>query len=238
MLTLKGLPSVTPSDVCVVIGAKEGKSGDEASYKDNGLRAGDFSYARNNSYVYLLFGHIYSALRFSIKVDETYNALRTIKLKELRMKVLGEGSKAYGKTTVKVTLTANNNGTSPITSVDYSPTLITESASNPYDGEQIFKNDAGKELKASASEFLGHFVPAGMQRFTLVSVYDVYDKNKTATHPEGNLIRKDCMAENTMSLSNEAYRGNLYTVNLTVQPTYLYIMSDPDLDNPTIKQLE
>jgi hypothetical protein len=29
-------------------------------------------------------------------------------------------------------------------------------------------------------------------------------------------------------------RGKRYTVNLTIQPTYLYVLSDPDLDSPTV----
>jgi len=29
-------------------------------------------------------------------------------------------------------------------------------------------------------------------------------------------------------------RGWKYAVNLTINPTYLYMLSDPDLDNPTV----
>ena len=28
--------------------------------------------------------------------------------------------------------------------------------------------------------------------------------------------------------------GELFTVNLLIKPTFLYVMSEPDLDNPTI----
>ena len=30
-------------------------------------------------------------------------------------------------------------------------------------------------------------------------------------------------------------KGELFTVNLLIKPTYLYVLSEPDLDNPTVK---
>ena len=58
--------------------------------------------------------------------------------------------------------------------------------------------------------------------------------------PVGNLIRKDCQAENTIDLrkwfGNDLMttRGHSYSLTITVLPTYLYVLSDPDLDNPTL----
>ena len=60
-----------------------------------------------------------------------------------------------------------------------------------------------------------------------------YDKN-------GNLIRQDCKATNTMVLEDllreqtVTERGKRYTINMTIQPTYLYMLSEPDLNNPTV----
>jgi len=62
---------------------------------------------------------------------------------------------------------------------------------------------------------------------TLVSTYDVYDS-------QGNKIRKDCTATNQLPHLS-ANRGQRVTFNLKVTPTYLYQLSEPDLDNPTIK---
>jgi hypothetical protein len=60
------------------------------------------------------------------------------------------------------------------------------------------------------------------------TTYNVYDR-------KGNLIRKDCKAKNVLNLPTGGLtRGQKYTFNLTVNPTYLYVLSDPDLDNPTI----
>jgi hypothetical protein len=76
-------------------------------------------------------------------------------------------------------------------------------------------------------------MPSGITTMILTSVYDVYDKN-------GNLVRPDCEATNTMVLKDllteqtTTQRGKRYTVNMTIQPTYLYMLSEPDLDNPTV----
>ena len=81
-------------------------------------------------------------------------------------------------------------------------------------------------------EFLGCFVPGKCKKFQLYSKYDVYDR-------KGNLIRQNCEAVNTIDASgfygiNDLKAGDIYTIDLKIQPTYLYVLSDPDLDNPTI----
>ena len=68
--------------------------------------------------------------------------------------------------------------------------------------------------------------PALSNSLTLVCTYDVYDK-------QGNLVRQECTAENKLQ-SVTLTRGEWRTVNLTVNPTYLYVLSEPDLDNPTV----
>ena len=55
-----------------------------------------------------------------------------------------------------------------------------------------------------------------------------------------HLIREGCVADNKIDPTvipgfNEIQAGDVFTVNLTIEPDYLYQLSDPDLDNPTIK---
>ena len=88
------------------------------------------------------------------------------------------------------------------------------------------------------SSLLTHFVPYQVTKLVVTCTYDVYDWD-TSKNANGNLIRKDCTATNTIPLSlidrfTEAERGKKYTLNLAVKPTYLYVMSDPDLNNPTM----
>jgi hypothetical protein len=68
--------------------------------------------------------------------------------------------------------------------------------------------------------------PVLSSNLTLVCTYDVYDTNN-------NLTRQNCKAENKLP-GGTVNRGEWRTVNLTVNPTYLYMLSEPDLDNPSI----
>ncbi len=76
-------------------------------------------------------------------------------------------------------------------------------------------------------------MPLGVTSLELTSVYDVYDKR-------GNLIRENSEAKNSMRISDlltgqtTTRRDCRYTVNMTIQPTYLYMLSDPDLDSPSV----
>ena len=83
-------------------------------------------------------------------------------------------------------------------------------------------------------------MPANITTLVLTSVYDVYDKNVTPEHPDGNLLRENFKTTNIMVLKDllteqtTTKRGYRYTINMTIQPTYLYMLSEPDLDNPTV----
>lgn len=245
VLTIENLPAISLNDVCVVIGAKNGKDyyRDNTDYKVDPLVRGDFSYYADaiptsttgtGNYVYLLLDHIYAALNISMRVDSIYNTLRTIKLKKLELSVETDDAVVKEKTDVTVTLEKTTDGSNPITSLVFTPRG--EKVAN----DSVFKSAEGLELTNDYSDYLSYFMPQGVSKLILTSTYDVYDKNVTPEHPEGNLVRQDAKATNTMVLKNlfagqdMALPGRRYNINLTIHPTYLYVMSDPDLDNPTI----
>lgn len=231
VLKIKGLKTVM-TDACVIVGAKEGTSEKSVT----GLQAGSFgTYVRTGedviNYLFFLFDHLCSALSISMKVDGTYNQLRTIYLKELRLQTASDTGPTKKKMDVTVELQANTDGTNPIVGqVLFGAT--TPATTEVSDGV-VFQSTTGHQLGTSASMFLGHFIPQGVTKLVLTSTYDVYDK-------KGNLIREDCKATNTISLKDlidrfdEVKRGHKYLISLTVQPTYLYMLSEPDLDNPTL----
>jgi hypothetical protein len=81
------------------------------------------------------------------------------------------------------------------------------------------------------------FVPKTSSFYKLISTYDVYDTDASGNYR--NLIRMDCTAENKINprklFNKESLdRGSMYTVKVTVKPTYLYVLSEPDLDSPTM----
>lgn len=241
-LTITGLRTAG-YDACVIIGAKEGPDADN----DNGLIAGDFKFnldagkrlvdekwVINPNYLYLLFDHLSSALSISIKVDGDYNTLRTIKLKQLILQTATESQLMAEKADVVVDLLANNTGSSPISSLtmSYVPTGGMEGVGTG--GGTVYQSDDGHELTTSYQSFLSHFLPIdGVTKMVITCTYDVYDK-------KGNLLHKDRKATNTIPLADiipyfpGVQRGWKYGINMTVIPTYLYVLSDPDLDNPTM----
>lgn len=233
IIKIKNVPAITPEDVCVVIGAKNGKDDyrpDPATYEVTGLQRGDFEYVASggsNNYVYLLLDHLFAALRVQIRVQGDYNALRTIKLKGVYLQTSDGVTKQKAKTDVTVTLRKTADGADPVSSIDYTP------QGEDVGNGTVFESKSGETLTESYTPYLCHFMPTGVTTLIMTCKYDVYDK-------KGNKVREDCQATNTLLLSDlysgqtAARRGCRYTVNFTIQPTYLYVMSDPDLDNPTV----
>lgn len=233
VLTMTNVPTVSPADICVLVAAKNGKADykADADYSVTGLQPGDFLYAASGdgNYVYLLFDHLFSALRVQMRVQGDYADLRTIKLKGLRLQACVGSTPTKKKTNITVTLNKTTDGTSPISNVVFTTPTGTEVS----DGGVIVDSEQGIELTKEYQPFQSHFMPAGVTKLNIISTYDVYDR-------KGNLIRLNDEAINTIDINElftgqtEALRGRRYTVNLTINPTYLYMLSDPDLDNPTV----
>ena len=246
-LTIKGLRTAG-YDACVIIGAREGFDIDhDGGYTDtngngsydegtdsrtNRLTAGDFKFNLKKgenvkNYLYLLFDHLCSAVSIGIKVDGDYNTLRTIKLKQLTLQTATDTELMTEKADVEVWLDKDGSG-NPITKLTYTPTGSSGT------GSPVYQSDDGLKLTTSYQSFLSHFLPiSDVTKVVITSLYDVYDK-------KNNLVRKDCKATNTIRLSDiipyfqGVQRGWKYGINMTVKPTYLYVLSDPDLDNPTV----
>ena len=236
-MTINSLPSASASDMGIIVGVKRGTSeSDEIiinDVSDGGIKVGQFGYTfggENENYVYLLFEHLYSALRLRFKVNDKYNELRTIKLKKLEV-----ASVYFGETPLNSTLQAtvvvksNTTGSSPIQSTSFD----TEDGSAEMSAVEFYKSVEGDLLPITYPEtpvYYDCFVPFGATAFTLRSTFDIYDK-------KGNLIREDDVSDNKIDLNklfriDGLVRGKRYTINLTVNPTYLYMMSEPDLENP------
>ncbi|MBQ7662447.1 MAG: hypothetical protein IJS48_03645 [Prevotella sp.] len=237
IMTLEDVPSVMSSDLCVAIGAKEGTDKETVE----GLRRGSFAFAAEptakdapRNYVFLLFDHLYAAIRVKMRVHGDYATMRTIKLKSLQMSTKAGDTMSKDHNTITITLQANDGSASPIQSITYEQTGM-EIGSGDEEGLEFWKSEAsaGHELTTSYQPFIGYFMPSGITTMILTSKYDVYDT-------KGNLIREDCKATNTMVLKDLLTeqkltgRGKRYTINMTIHPTYLYMLSEPDLDNPTV----
>ncbi len=226
VMTLTGLDAVTPADVCVIVGVYGGSSNADITEASVPIQPGAFAYhgKTQDNYVYLLLDHLYANMNFEYTVDATYSALRTIKLKKVEAE-----SSLNGTINATITLAANGTGENPVTNVTYSTTSTTTEA------KTLLNKASGEELtlSTSATSVPGYFTPvstSGNLSFTITSTYDVYDR-------KGNLVRKDCSATNVITINTSSYpinRGSTYTIRMDVVPTYLYQLSEPDLNNPTI----
>ena len=206
-LTINGIKPITTDDICIITGVKE---------TDTGLKEGQFHWfmanANDNFYMYLLMDHLYASVKFSLIVSEEYAQLRTIKLKTMTL------STDKGSVNAVISLTHNTTGASPITSVTYNTSTGDNCAA------EIFNDAEGQALSSTTPIAVSAcFVPTLSSDLTLFSTYDVYDS-------KGNLIRANCEATNKIP-NLEASRGQRVQLNMKVDPTYLYIMSDKDLDN-------
>lgn len=211
-LTITGMKAITTDDICIITGVKE---------TDEGLKEGQFSWntpttGNQTFYINILMDHLYASVQFCMKIDANA-ALRTIKLKTMTLNT------NIGSVKATITLTRNDTGASPISSITYT-------SSGSSSTSDIYKNDEGTALPTTTVTPLSvnaYFAPELSSNLTLVSTYDVYDS-------KGNLIRQNCTATNKLP-NLDATRGQKVQVNMTVNPTYLYVLSEPDLDNPTIK---
>ena len=212
-LSIMGIKPVTTDDICIITGVKE---------TDEGLKEGLLSWKwpipseDENFKIHILMDHLYASVQFSMKIDEEYASLRTIKLKTMTL------STNIGSVDATISLTRNDTGSSPITGITYS-------LSGTNGAAEIFSSEEGTALdKLTPLAINACFTPLPTlsENLTLVSTYDVYDS-------KGNLIRQNCTATNQVP-DLGAVRGQRVQVNMTVSPTYLYVLSEPDLDNPTI----
>ena len=231
-LTIGGISAVVEDDICFVTGVKGGEYIEDVFHSDP-LVQGAFDYkgkAKDN-YIRLLMDHLLASIQFKVKVDPTYDALRTIKLKSMKL------TTPTGAITATIKLKPNKTGISPIDEIGFTSGVGSSSVTlyESKDGEDGLTLSSTTVLSEELSPcYHVPFETALGNMLTLETTYDVYDKNVTADHPKGNLIRRDCKAFNTLPTGKTGGRGEKATINLTVNPTYLYMLSEPDLDNPTM----
>lgn len=211
-MNFTNLPTVSSQDICFVVGVQQVDNTTAA--KDIKLGAFAFTGRSDNNYVNLLMDHVYASICFKVEIDPEYAALRGIKLRGMTL----QSTKATAKATV--TLAANTENTSPVVSATYSDLAGTSREA------QFFDSDTGVDLTADAAiQATCCFVPTLANDLSLITTYDVYDR-KTKKISERTATNK--LPNITIA------RGKRMTMTLTVQPTYLYVLSDNDLDNPTI----
>lgn len=214
-LTLNGIDAVTQSDICVIVGVQDLQNKTDAF----DVKMGSFSYLgkdRGMNYTNLLLDHLQSSVHFELYIDNNYSLLRTIKVKTAE--ILAPVGSRYNMT---VTLSANSANLNPISTLSYTPT------SGETDVE-VFNDDEGRALSTlTPLTFDVNYLTPMRTQLQLKTTYDVYDS-------KGNFIHTRTSINSLGTAIPELQRGERTTLTLTVKPTYLYVLSDPDLNDPTI----
>ena len=238
VLTISDLPALVKDgeDPCVVVGV-QGVTDPNTTWN---VTEGSFGYTgvklNNQDNVHLLLDHLYASLSFSFTIDEEYAELRTIKLKKLEIET---SATTYDKVKLTVTVTGNSTGSSPITSVTTekegsasATSVVLFDKTENSDEHYILTTSMPSEPLSSACFAVFSSSEDKINSLKLKSTYDVYDR-------KGNKIVENRESVNALDVnalfgSTTPDRGIRQPVKLKVNPTYLYILSDPDLDNPTI----
>lgn len=239
VMHIKNLNTVTPADVCVVVGVLKQPDGfdkahpwgiDDVTNIVPNIHQGAYGYQGTDkeNYVYLLLDHLYANVNLELSLDPEYAKLRNIVL-------TGAYMKTPVKNIVNLDITLGTNAQKPIESITFSePTGPEPTNARLFPEGKTFLVSSDP---ANPTSIPGYFAP-GMttQSFDFEFHYNVYDKKGIdAEHPYGNLVREKCVAINHWSLMGQTVEhGKSFKVTAIIQPTYLFMLSEPDLNNPTI----
>ena len=228
-MSIKGLKVLTQTDPCVIVGV--GKQ--ETSTSDVTLKWGtfDFTFKEGTSdvidYMSILLDHIYSRYYFQVKIDADYAQLRTIKITKMTLEALSnDGTQTVGTVNATVNIQTNTTNTNPISSVTFTRNTGTRSVT-------FFENTTTPLSLTTSYQDAGFCLAPGDQHwFRLTTVYEVYnrDNKHIRTNTATNTFDTANFKEHKITNTNP---GLDHTIQIIVNPTYLYVLSDSDLDNPT-----
>lgn len=211
------LPSVTDQDFCIVVGVKEGiiplVESDQGSFVYHAPENTSDGY-----FVSLLADHLYASVEFRVTIANDYNVLRKVKLTKMTLK-----TSATNKTLLDTeeTLTMNDQGIHPIATPD--STLKTVGTAQ----HELYNSTDGVELSPTVFQsFTGYFVEDLGKDLSIECEYDIYDRVSGAN----NKIETRTVVNGLKSLLQNLKRGRKKVINLQVDPTYLYQLSDGDVD--------
>lgn len=233
-LSINGLKVLTDKDPCVIVGvAKPNEENSTLQWGKFQWGNFEFQFKANGEnvtdYMGILLDHIYSRYYFKMKMDANYAKLRTIRITSVTLEALD----TYGYTvnSVDATVMLQNNMTeaNPLST----PTFKYNRGTRTFSLYSKPENSDGLSLTTAYQQFEKFcLAPCSQRWFRLTTEYDVLDKKGTVIRQDKAVNNFDISALTNASITN-TNPGLEHTIQITVNPTYLYILSDPDLDNPT-----
>lgn len=210
------LENVNPlmlKDLCAITGVRQVELATDKTSATPGTFSFDYNSNRQN-YINLYLDHLLSQIEFNMKISQTYNAVRTIKVKKMTLKLADISS-------MRITVTfADGYG---ISAISYFQTGNSASSC-------IIDNEEKTLTTTPTVICSGYIVPTTemLNKLELETEFDVYDT-------KGNKIAERTATNKLTAPLDGLVRGEKRTLLITVAPSYLYVLSEPDLDNPTIK---
>lgn len=212
VLHIQKLPPIAEQDYCIVTGVRQAADENDKTPAVRGTFSFEYNSQREN-YINLFFDHLYSHIVFCMKVGEEYNAVRTIKIKRMKLKVAD-----ISHYNANVTLTKDVG----ISSVEHSSTAGTGTR------ELTIRDEELTLTTTSTTVCSGYIIPATtttlFDKTSLVIEYDIYDKR-------GNKIAERTATNSLANPLAELERGEERTLQINIDPSYLYDLS---LNDPPI----
>ena len=213
VLHIEQMPPIDTEDFCIVTGVRQADNASDETAAVRGAFSFDYDSQQEN-YINLFLDHLYSHIIFSMRVGDDYNAVRTIKIKNMKLQVAD-----ISHYNVDVTLTKDVG----ISSVAHSSVAGTGT-------DELTIRD--EEITLTKTVCSGYIIPDATTLFdklSLVIEYDIYDKrgNKVAVRTATNSLAYPL---------EELQRGEERTLQINIAPSYLYDLSLNDPPFVVIRQ--
>lgn len=206
VLHIRQMPPMATQDYCIVTGVRQASDENDNHAAVRGTFNFDYDSQREN-YVNLFLDHLYSHVIFCMKVGDDYNAVRTIKVKRMKLQVANISS-----CDVDITLTK-----------DVGISKLDHNVSGTEASEQIIRNEELTLTTAYTTLCSSYILPATnlINNLCLVIDYDIYDKR-------GNKIAERTATNKLAYSLDELQQGEERTLLINIDPSYLYDLSQED----------
>ena len=210
VLHVQQMPVMDVQDYCMVTGVRQAEDENDETPAVRGAFSFVYDSQREN-YINLFLDHLYSHIIFCMRVGEEYNAVRTIKIKRMKLQVAD-----ISHFNLDVTLTKDVG----ISGVAYNSMAGTGTR------ELTIRDQELTLTTTSTTVCSGYVVPAPtlLDKLILVIEYDIYDKR-------GNKIAERTATNALAYPLDELERGEERTLQINIDPSYLYELS---LNDPPI----
>ena len=185
-------------------------------------QAADITVGSTEQTVALNMDHLLARITLSFTINEAYNNLRTIKIKNVDFSLpetnpinTYSSTITYGTDRQTVWNAPSSQSTEPNTTY------------NIYSGEQ---NNGGQILSTDPTTIgVCYVVPEqGIEGLQMRVEYDVYDKVDNENPIRSDVVENKVIIKQNGTAVNRLTAGNNYKLNIQVIPSYLYVLSDND----------